>query len=104
MDSASVNPSKLRAGDTVRVIAPSSSRALVMEHDHSALIEQRFAAMGLALTFGEHVDESDDFDSSPVASRVADLHAAFADPGVQGILTVIAASTATSCCRTSTGT
>ena len=82
-------PPKLRPGDTVRVIAPSRSRALVMEHDHSALIEERFAAMGLSLTFGEHVDESDDFHSSSVASRVADLHAAFADPGVQGILTVI---------------
>ena len=62
---------------------------MVMEHDHSALIEERFAAMGLSLTFGEHVDESDAFNSSEVASRVADLHAAFADPGVQGILTVI---------------
>jgi muramoyltetrapeptide carboxypeptidase LdcA involved in peptidoglycan recycling len=43
----------------------------------------------LRLTFGEHVDERDDFDSPPVASRVADVHAAFADPAVAGILTVI---------------
>ena len=62
---------------------------MVAEHDHSEIIDARFAAMGLRLTFGDHVDERDDFDSSPVASRVADLHAAFADPDVAGILTVI---------------
>jgi muramoyltetrapeptide carboxypeptidase len=43
----------------------------------------------MRLTFGDHVDERDDFDSSSVASRVADLHAAFADREVAGILTVI---------------
>jgi muramoyltetrapeptide carboxypeptidase len=60
-----------------------------MEHDHSAVMDTRFADLGLRLTFGDHVDERDDFESSSIASRVADLHAAFADPGVAGILTVI---------------
>jgi muramoyltetrapeptide carboxypeptidase LdcA involved in peptidoglycan recycling len=82
-------PRKLRRGDTVRVVAPARSRKVVTEHDHSAVINKRFAALGLRLTFGDHVDERDDFDSSPVASRVADLHAAFADPEVAGILTAI---------------
>jgi muramoyltetrapeptide carboxypeptidase len=82
-------PRKLRRGDTIRVVAPARSHAFVAEHDHSAIIDARFAAMGLRLTFGDHVDERDDFDSSPVTSRVADLHAAFADPEVAGILTVI---------------
>ncbi len=62
---------------------------MVLEHDHSALIERRFAELGLMITFGEHVDERDVFDSSAIASRVADLHAAFADPEVRGVLTVI---------------
>jgi muramoyltetrapeptide carboxypeptidase len=82
-------PRKLRRGDTIRVVAPSRSRAMVAAYDHSAIIDARFAALGLRLTFGDHVDERDDFDSSPAASRVADLHAAFADPDVAGILTVI---------------
>jgi muramoyltetrapeptide carboxypeptidase len=82
-------PRKLRRGDTIRVVAPARSRKIVTEHDQSALIESRFAALGLRLTFGEHIDERDDFDSSSVGSRVADLHAAFADPEVAGILTVI---------------
>ncbi len=32
---APIYPRKLRAGDTVRVVAPSRSRALVMEHDNT---------------------------------------------------------------------
>jgi len=82
-------PRKLRRGDTLRVVAPARSRKFASVHDHTALIEKRFAALGLRLTFGDHVDERDDFDSASVASRVADLHAAFADPEVAGILTVI---------------
>jgi muramoyltetrapeptide carboxypeptidase len=85
-------PARLRPGDTVRVIAPAGSRPTVTEHDHTALIEARFAELGLRLTYGEHVDELDDLGSSSVGSRLADLHAAFADPGVAGVLTVIGGS------------
>ncbi|GAB3761376.1 S66 family peptidase [Microlunatus parietis] len=82
-------PAKLRPGDTVRVIAPARSRAFVLDHDHSAVIERRFAELGLRVTFGRHVDERDAFESSSIESRVADLHEAFAAPEVRGILTVI---------------
>jgi len=84
-----VVPPRLRSGDTVRVVAPARSRAMIMEHDNTRWIDERFAAMGLALTFGEHVDEDDQFRSASIEHRVADLHAAFADPGVAGIITVI---------------
>lgn len=84
-----VIPRKLVPGDLVRVVTPACSRAMVMEHDHSALSNQRFADLGLRVSFGEHVDERDRFDSSTVEHRVADLHAAFADPEVAMISTVI---------------
>ncbi|MDH2426847.1 LD-carboxypeptidase [Sphaerisporangium sp. TRM90804] len=82
-------PRKLREGDVVRVVTPAASRAMVMEHDHTGVIEARFDQLGLTLTYGDHIDERDAFDSSSVASRVADLHDAFADPSVAAILTVI---------------
>lgn len=82
-------PALLRRGDNIRVMAPARSRALVLEHDHSDLIAQRFAEMGLEVTFGDHVDERDVFDSAAISSRVADLHDAFADSDVHAILTVI---------------
>ncbi|MBM7767886.1 S66 family peptidase [Glutamicibacter nicotianae] len=84
-----VIPARLQAGDAVRVIAPSCSRTFVMEFDNTQWINERFDAMGLKLEFGEHVDENDDFDSSSIPSRVADLHAAFADASVAGIISVI---------------
>jgi muramoyltetrapeptide carboxypeptidase len=85
----SVYPRKMRAGDTVRVVAPACSKALIDEHDHSDVIDARFQRLGLRLTYGDHVDTRDEFQSSPVGERVADLHAAFADPDVAAILTVI---------------
>ena len=82
-------PERLQRGDVVRVVAPALSRSLVLQHDHSALITRRFDELGLKVTFGRHVDERDAFCSSSIESRVEDLHAAFADPEVRGILTVI---------------
>ncbi|MFI7144959.1 S66 peptidase family protein [Nonomuraea sp. NPDC050022] len=82
-------PPKLTDGDVVRVVAPAVSRAFVMEHDHTDIINSRFAELGLTLSYGSHVDERDAFNSSSIASRVTDLHEAFADPSVAGILTVI---------------
>ena len=61
-------PPRLTTGDTVRVIAPARSRALIMEHDNTRWINERFAAMGLTLTFGAHVDEDDRFRSSSIES------------------------------------
>ncbi|MBA2318678.1 MAG: LD-carboxypeptidase [Euzebyales bacterium] len=72
----------------MRVIAPSSSRAAIDDRwDPTAL--DRFSSWGIEVCFGAHADEVDDFGSSSVASRLADLHEAFADPEVDGILTVI---------------
>jgi muramoyltetrapeptide carboxypeptidase len=82
-------PPKLARGDLVRVVAPSRSKALVDEFDNSSIGAARFDRLGLRLSFGEHVSERDDFVSSSVESRIADLHAAFHDAGVAAVLTVI---------------
>ena len=83
-----VSPPKLRPGSSVRVIAPSRSLAIIGP-EVLAEADRKLAALGLNVSFGEHVRECDDFSSSPAVARLADLHAAFADPDVDGILTVI---------------
>jgi muramoyltetrapeptide carboxypeptidase len=83
-----VVPPKLRPGSSVRVIAPSRSLAIIGPGVREEA-DRKLAALGLNLSFGEHAGECDDFSSSAVAARLADLHAAFADPDVDGILTVI---------------
>jgi muramoyltetrapeptide carboxypeptidase LdcA involved in peptidoglycan recycling len=81
-------PKKLKAGDHIRIIAPSRSMGLLSEDVKKAAIS-RLESYGFKLSFGKHVDETDDFYSSSVESRIFDLHEAFADKTVDGILTVI---------------
>ncbi len=83
-----VVPSRLRAGDTVAVIAPSRSMAIIGD-EVRAVAAARFAELGLELRFGRHVEVIDDFASSSVDQRAADLHDAFADPTINGVITVI---------------
>ncbi len=79
---------KLKAGDEVRIIAPSRSLAIVSKECRE-IANKRFAGMGLKLTFGKHLEESDEFVSSSIQSRIEDIHDAFADKNVKAVLTVI---------------
>jgi muramoyltetrapeptide carboxypeptidase LdcA involved in peptidoglycan recycling len=60
-----------------------------LENDHSQIAEARLRGLGLTVSYGAHVDERDRQDSSSVESRLADLHDAFEDPQVDGVMTVI---------------
>jgi len=81
-------PRKLQSGDTIRVIAPARSLALI-DRATRDIADRRFREMGLRVTFGKHVEESAEFASSSIHARVEDLHEAFADPQATAILTVI---------------
>ncbi|GKU78415.1 S66 peptidase family protein [Paenibacillus sp. L3-i20] len=79
---------KLIAGDEIRIISPSRSMSMIAV-DHRNIAKARLEEMGFKVSFSEHSLESDQFVSSSVRSRIEDLHAAFADPNVKGILTTI---------------
>ena len=81
-------PEKLREGDEIRVIAPARSMAMLGQETID-IAKANLEAMGLKISFGEHVMEKDDFVSSSIESRVSDLEEAFEDKNVKGILTVI---------------
>jgi muramoyltetrapeptide carboxypeptidase LdcA involved in peptidoglycan recycling len=85
---APIVPPKLHPGDAIRVIAPSRSLAALPDEQHATSL-LRFEGLGLRVTFGKRVREIDEFRSSSVASRVADLHEAFADPAVRGVFSVV---------------
>lgn len=72
----------------MRVIAPSRSMAIIAQNCRE-IADQRFAEMGLKLTFGKNVDKKDEFISSSIKSRLEDLHEAFADKNVKAIITAI---------------
>lgn len=75
----------LGVGDEVRVISPSYSGALIPEEVWQLAIS-RFNDLGLVVTFGKHIKEKDLMESSSVKSRLEDLHEAFADDKVKGVL------------------
>ncbi|OMC81784.1 S66 peptidase family protein [Viridibacillus sp. FSL H8-0123] len=79
---------KLKKGDEIRIIAPSRSMQILSKDGIQEAIEQ-LEKMGLKVTFGEHVYDCDLHYSSSIHARVEDLHAAFIDPNVKGVLTVI---------------
>ena len=81
-------PEKLKAGDEIRIIAPARSLAIISTETRR-IANERFNELGLTLSFGKHSEEIDAFNSCSVASRLEDLHNAFADSNVKGILTVI---------------
>lgn len=79
---------KLMPGDEVRVIAPSRSLSIISQELRDTA-RKRFEELGLKLSFGQHVEEIDDFNSSSIESRIQDLHDAFLDTNVKGVITVI---------------
>lgn len=82
-------PTKLKKGDTIRVIAPALSMSIISE-DQRKYAKQYFEnELGLKVTFSDHIEEPDSTNSSTVSSRIADLHAAFEDKEVKAIFSII---------------
>src|SRR3989338_3564434 len=81
-------PEKLKTGDEVRIIAPSKSMAILSKETIN-IANKRFEKLGLKLSFGKHVNETDEFNSSSIESRIEDLHDAFRDKSVKAVFAVI---------------
>lgn len=83
-----IRPKPLQFGAHIRVIAPSLSMHL-LSNDLIRIAQRRFADMGYRISFGKHTFEYDAFASSSIQSRIQDLHDAFLDPNVDGIVCAI---------------
>jgi muramoyltetrapeptide carboxypeptidase len=83
-----VIPDKLRPGDEVRVVSPSSGLGFIPE-DRRRVAARRLEGLGLRVSYGGAGEVLDRFESSPAEERVSELHEAFADDGVRGMLTII---------------
>lgn len=81
-------PQKLQPGDEIRIVAPSRS-ASILSNAGIESAKARLENLGFQVTFGKHLFEDDLQHSSSIEHRVEDIHAAFADPHVKAILTVI---------------
>lgn len=81
-------PNKLRKGDEIRVIAPSSSLSIV----YPEIYEQALSflkSQGFNITFSKNSREVNELKSSSVSARVDDLHEAFSNPNVKAVLSCL---------------
>lgn len=81
-------PARLARGDEVRVVSPATSLGFIPE-EQRRIARERWEGLGLRCSFSRNAGVLDRFESSPVEARVSDLHEAFADPGVKGMLTTL---------------
>jgi muramoyltetrapeptide carboxypeptidase LdcA involved in peptidoglycan recycling len=83
-----IYPEKLKKGDEVRIIAPSRSMKILGEELRN-IANNRLQELGLKLSFGKYINDTDEFNSSSIQLRIEDFHNAFTDKNVKGIITVI---------------
>lgn len=76
-----MKPPRLRPGDTIAVISPSSAPAMPTLRRGMKELERR----GYRVVLGKHVGEKCDHLAGRDWVRLQDLHAAFADPDVRAI-------------------
>lgn len=84
----SLFPPKLKAGDEIRVIAPARSMSIISQQTIK-YAEKFFNSRGIKVSYGKNIIEKDIFFSSSIQSRIEDLHDAFADQQIKGILTIV---------------
>ena len=80
---------KLSPNSHIRVLSPSDSIARLGGFEANLSAKETLENLGFRVSFSEHYLESDMLSSSSIKSRVADLHAAFADDSVDAILATI---------------
>lgn len=85
-----IKPKRLKKGDEIRIIAPSRSLKVVKEDVISNALK-RFEDMGLKVSFSKNAlkYKNENFKCATIQERVDDLHEAFKDKNVKGIITAI---------------
>lgn len=83
-------PERLKKGDKVMVIAPSRGLKIIGQ-DCRDIARQRLESLGLEVVYAPNTtdDNWDYMGSSSIEKRVEDIHTAFKDKSVKGIMTII---------------
>ncbi|MEK6958912.1 MAG: S66 peptidase family protein [archaeon] len=79
---------KFKKGSTIRVCSPARNLSIITPESRK-IANDAFERLGLNVTFSKNAEETGMFRTSSVKTRVTDLHDAFKDKSVDGILTTI---------------
>jgi muramoyltetrapeptide carboxypeptidase LdcA involved in peptidoglycan recycling len=93
MEKRSIIADKLKPGDHIRIIAPAQSLMPKLSQDMRIRGVERLETLGLTVSFGNHIHEIDEFESTTIENRLEDLHQAYEDKSVKAILTVSGGTT-----------
>lgn len=85
-------PPKLKPGNHARVIAPAHGFSPKFNEEMKQQAVKGLENLGLKVSFGKHVYERDEFDTTTVEKTLDDLHEAFADPEIHAILPAMGGS------------
>ena len=85
-----IYPPKLKPGDGVRIIAPSSTLPSMPWLTTTDLERAKayFTSKGYNVSEAKHLREADVFGTASIEHRLNDLHDAFGDPSVQAMITI----------------
>ncbi len=89
MNETIIVPKKLVRGDHIRVVAPSRSMSIISNEVRDIAIDRLKLYGDFSISYGKHIEETDELNSSSIKSRVDDLHDAFQDTSVKAVLTGI---------------
>ena len=83
-------PNRLQKGDKIMVIAPARGVKIIGQ-DVREIAKKRLESLGLEVVYAPNaIDENWDYmGSSSIEKRVSDIHTAFADKSIKGIMTII---------------
>ena len=79
---------KLKEGDKIIIISPARSLAIISQEVRDIAL-RKLREMGFKVTFSKHAEGCDEFNSFSIEHRLEDIHEAFSDKNVKGILTTI---------------
>jgi muramoyltetrapeptide carboxypeptidase len=83
-------PPKLTRGSGVRIIAPSCTLPTLnwMTNERLDVAKQWFLDRGIHVSEADHLRDCDEMETASIEDRVADIHAAFADPSVHALMAI----------------
>ncbi|MBK1440843.1 LD-carboxypeptidase [Parapedobacter sp. ISTM3] len=80
---SSIYPPRIRKGDTVGIITPSSP---LLSDEGYAIADKNISKLGLRIKWGQHVGQKYGHLAGKDEDRIADIHRMFADPDVKAIV------------------